>query len=297
MQRPQEKINHALVLGGAQGIGKDTLLEPLKPAIGPWNFPQHIARPSCSAGSIPLQSLSSCKSAKRAISETSTVSNSTTTRKTTEPLRQTPSTWTRNSFAATTCSTSWASSSPRTTRMAIYLPPGDRRHFVAWSNLTKESFPPEYWSGLWSWYHAGGFEHVAAYLSELDISGFDPKTPPPKTPAFWNIVHLNSAPEDAELKDAIERIGDPAALILPQLIAAAEGTFAEWLLERRNQPPVAHRLERCGYVQVQGPSSDGRWRIDQKRLTIFAQQTLTTAEQQKAAKQLVAQQVAKGQKT
>ena len=38
VQRPHEKINHALVLGGAQGIGKDTLLEPVKQAIGPWNF-------------------------------------------------------------------------------------------------------------------------------------------------------------------------------------------------------------------------------------------------------------------
>jgi hypothetical protein len=38
VQRPQEKINHALVLGGSQGVGKDTLLEPLKQAIGPWNF-------------------------------------------------------------------------------------------------------------------------------------------------------------------------------------------------------------------------------------------------------------------
>src|SRR4029077_7677100 len=38
VQRPQDKINHALVLGGAQGIGKDTLLEPVKYAIGPWNF-------------------------------------------------------------------------------------------------------------------------------------------------------------------------------------------------------------------------------------------------------------------
>src|SRR5262249_26777309 len=38
VQRPQEKINHALVLGGAQGIGKDSLLEPVKAAVGPWNF-------------------------------------------------------------------------------------------------------------------------------------------------------------------------------------------------------------------------------------------------------------------
>ena len=46
VQRPEEKINHAIVLGGAQGIGKDTILEPVKAAIGPWNFnevsPQHI---------------------------------------------------------------------------------------------------------------------------------------------------------------------------------------------------------------------------------------------------------------
>jgi hypothetical protein len=45
-QRPQEKINHALLLGGPQGIGKDTMLEPPKRAIGPWNFsevsPQHM---------------------------------------------------------------------------------------------------------------------------------------------------------------------------------------------------------------------------------------------------------------
>jgi len=46
VQKPQEKINHALVLGGSQGIGKDTLLEPVKTAIGHWNFadvsPRHV---------------------------------------------------------------------------------------------------------------------------------------------------------------------------------------------------------------------------------------------------------------
>ena len=37
-QRPGEKINHALVLGGKPGIGKDAVLDPLKRAVGPWNF-------------------------------------------------------------------------------------------------------------------------------------------------------------------------------------------------------------------------------------------------------------------
>ena len=38
VQRPQEKINHALVLGGAPRVGKDTLLAPARYAVGPWNF-------------------------------------------------------------------------------------------------------------------------------------------------------------------------------------------------------------------------------------------------------------------
>jgi hypothetical protein len=39
VQHPEVKINHALVLGSNDhGIGKDTLIEPVKRAIGHWNF-------------------------------------------------------------------------------------------------------------------------------------------------------------------------------------------------------------------------------------------------------------------
>ena len=77
----------------------------------------------------------------------------------------------------------------------IYLPADDRRHFVAWSNLTKEDFDEGYWNGLWGWYRDDGIYHVAAYLAQLDISTFDPKAPPPKTPAFWDIVAANRRPK------------------------------------------------------------------------------------------------------
>jgi hypothetical protein len=38
VQRPGQKRNHALVLGGKQSIGKDTILEPVRRAVGPWNW-------------------------------------------------------------------------------------------------------------------------------------------------------------------------------------------------------------------------------------------------------------------
>src|SRR5262249_36513887 len=44
--RQARKTNTPLVLGGKQGTGKDTLLEPIKHAVGPWNFievmPSHM---------------------------------------------------------------------------------------------------------------------------------------------------------------------------------------------------------------------------------------------------------------
>jgi hypothetical protein len=38
----------------------------------------------------------------------------------------------------------------------MYLPANDRRHYVAWSDLTIESFEASYWAQLYSWYGQGG---------------------------------------------------------------------------------------------------------------------------------------------
>src|SRR5262249_61017485 len=43
----------------------------------------------------------------------------------------------------------------------IYLPADDRRHYVGWSDLTKDDFTPDYWFRLWHWYNVeGGDRHV-----------------------------------------------------------------------------------------------------------------------------------------
>ena len=121
----------------------------------------------------------------------------------------------------------------------------------------------------------GGFEHVAAYLGQLDISAFDPKAPPPKTPAFWDIVNANRTPEDAELADVIDALGNPDALTPKQLIAAASGEAAEWLTDRKNRRALPHRLERCGYISVQNNmSKDGYWVIKGTRQPVYARRDL-----------------------
>jgi hypothetical protein len=44
VQRPGEKINHALFKGGEPGIGKDAMAAPLVRAIGTWNFQETSPR-------------------------------------------------------------------------------------------------------------------------------------------------------------------------------------------------------------------------------------------------------------
>jgi hypothetical protein len=162
----------------------------------------------------------------------------------------------------------------------IYLPADDRRHYVAWSTRTKEDFAPEYWNQLWGWYQNGGFANVAAYLAELDIASFDPKAPPQKTTAFWDIVYASRAPEDAELADVLDRLGSPEATTLTRIMNEATGDFGTWIRDRKNRRVISHRMERCGYAAVRNETAkDGLWKINDARQVIYAKSELTFQDQ------------------
>ena len=175
------------------------------------------------------------------------------------------------------------------------LPADDRRHYVAWSNYHKEDFAADYWNTLWSFYAEGGFAHVTAYLSELDLSSFDPKAPPPKTPAFWQIVSVNAAPEDADLMDLLDQLKEPMAVTINSLIIQASGALAEWLSDRRNRRAFPHRLERCRYVSLRNlDAKDGLWKLKGQRQVVYVRVELNPEQQLQAARNL-AQQEGSGQ--
>jgi hypothetical protein len=276
VQQPAEKINHAIVMGGSQGIGKDTILEPVKAAIGPWNFnevsPQHmIGRFNGFAKSVILR-----VSEARDLGDVDRFAfydhMKTYTAAPPDVLRVDEK-FMREYSAFNVCGVIITSNHKTN---GIYLPEDDRRHFVAWSELTKDDISPDYWDRLWDWYSRGGIGHVAAYLTQRDISGFRAKAPPPKTEAFWDIVASNSAPEDDELADAIDKLSTPDALTLGMVATAAEPSFADWLRDRKNARRVPHKMEECGYKSVRNPNSKrGRWKVEGKDVMIYARKELS----------------------
>ena len=288
VQRPHEKINHALVLGGTQGIGKDTMLEPVKRAVGPWNFqevsPQHmLGRFNGFLKSIILR-----VSEARDLGDINryqfydhmkayTAAPPDVLRVDEKNLRE---------HSVLNCVGVVITTNHKAD--GIFLPADDRRHFVAWSDLTKDDFAPSYWNTLWRFYDDGGDRHVAAYLAELDLSDFDPKAPPPKTPAFWDIVDANRAPEDAELADVLDAMGKPDATTIAKIIAHATDDFGVWLRDRKNRRVIPHRLEKCGYAPVRYEGADGLWPINGKRQAIYAKSTLSVRDRYRAATDLLA---------
>ena len=284
VQRPGEKINHALVLGGSQGIGKDTMLEPVKRAVGPWNFsevsPQHmLGRFNGFMKSVILR-----VSEARDLGDVDRFQfyDHTKTYIAAPPDVLRVDEKNLREYAVPNCVGVIITTNHKTD--GIYLPEDDRRHFVAWSHLNKEDFGDNYWTGLWSWFQSGGDCHVTAYLQQLDLSGFDPKAPPPKTPAFWEIVDASRAPEDAELADAIEALGSPDALTLDQIASRANVSFAEWLRDHKNARRIPHRLEACGYVAVRNDAAnDGLFKVAGRRQRIYAKKELPLGDRIAAA--------------
>jgi uncharacterized protein DUF5906 len=295
VQRPHEKINHALVFGGGPGIGKDSILAPVRHAVGPWNVRE--ASPSQILGRFNgfLKSVilrineahdlgeydrfafyQHMKSYIAAPPEVLPIDE--------KNLREYP--------IPNVCGVVITSNHKTD---GLFLAADDRRHFVAWSNLTKEDyrFKDKYWSRLYAYYEDGGNEAVAAFLQQRNIDHFDPKAPPPQTAAFWAIIDNHRPSEESELADILDLMGRPHAFTLAMLIKTAEGQanpdggFIDWLRERKNRRQIPHRLEKCGYVPVHNPDAeDGLWRIRNKRQAAYADKNLPLREQIKAAKEL-----------
>jgi len=280
VQRPADKINHALVLGGKMGVGKDTILEPVKQAVGPWNC--HEVAPAAMLGRFNgfVKSVILRVSEARDLGDVDRFAFYDHTkaliaappdviRCDEKNIREHPV----PNVCGVIITTNHKSD-------GLYLPADDRRHYVAWSDLDKDHFEVDYWNQLWGWYGSGGIGHVAAYLASLDLSGFDAKAPPLKTEAFWHIVNAARAPEESELADILEGLRWPDAITLESIASHARvmgfHDFSDWLGDRRNRRMIPHRLESVGYEPIRNDgTADGRWKVHGRNAAVYAKTALT----------------------
>jgi hypothetical protein len=287
VQKPGQKINHALILGGNQGIGKDTILEPIKHAVGPWNFAEVSPQQVTGRFNGFLKSVVLRINEARDLGEIDRFAfydhmNSYTAAP--PDVLRVDEKHLREHAVQNVCGVIITTNHKTD---GIYLPADDRRHYVAWSTRTRDEFASEYWSDLYRWFSDGGNEIVTHHLATLNLSEFNPKAPPPKTAAFWEIAAASNAPEDAELADALDALGWPAVVTIDMIAGRAQPAFREWLEDRKNRRRIPHRLDEAGYAQVRNPhASDGLFKISGRRQAVYAKRDAPVRNQVAAAEAL-----------
>ena len=288
-QRPEIKINHALFLGGGQGIGKDWILKGLAATVGPSNFTTIKPRMLIERNNPYAKTVILVVNEARDEGDAGHINRFTLYDCTKDYAAQPP--------LVLLCQDKWVRLHPVLNTLGlvilsnhktdgIYLDADDRRHLICWSDVKKEDFTDAFWDQRQSWIDGEGAGDVVAYLMQRDVSQFKPGARPKQTAAFFEIIDAAVAPEDDVLADALDELRRPDAVTLAMLLTTTIAGDLKWM--ESSARAIPHRMERCGYVVAKNPNDKrGKWSINGRGLKVYASADLTPVARQLAAERLV----------
>ena len=254
VQFPTHKINHAILMGGNHGSGKDTLFAPFFWAIG------GKAKTNCSL--VKNEDLTSqwgyaleCEVMEIAELRQAEAKDRRALENVLKPIIAAPPEMlpiNRKGLHPYMALNRVFVVAFSNERVAISIPSEDRRWFCVWAEASK--LPEAQAVSLWNWYqHRGGFEAVAHYLHTRDVSAWNPNAPPPMTEAKAIMVEHGMSSAESFLVDQMRRragdfargvIGSPFHTICDRLQGSApQGVKVV-------QPALLHALKEAGWVDM-----------------------------------------------
>jgi hypothetical protein len=291
VQRAWEKPRFALVLGGEQGIGKDTAIDMYVPALGISN----VVNIGPSAMSSQFNEFVAANLVR--ISETANqkeMSRFVFNELVKTLIAGSPDFCVVNPKYGHKFSVRLHCGVIITTNhllSGIYIPQDDRRYDViecatrSEMGLEDDAKRRAYFEKLWSWfYQEEGARHIAAFLHARDLTGFSASNGQRKTAAHQQIIQ-NSMSGDEWFNDALEALGNPD-LFRGDVLMLQAVRNGEDLGDARTKLP--HAAERAGFKRYLSPAKDGRWPLgDNRKCALFLRQGVaipTKAEREKLLK-------------
>lgn len=208
---PENKINHILLFGGLEGIGKDFLLKPLIQALGEYaetingdilltDFNDYLL--STKYLHINETELGDHKESDRVSARLKPLATAPP-----DKLRVNPKNlkaFSIRNIVNVTMTTN--SQSP------IKLIGPSRRFYAVWSDLNMRNghgdISPkwkEYWRSIWIWIKNGGIDHCIYYLRNcVDLSDFEPGAAPDMTEFLANIQEASKSPMQQTIEAFIQ---------------------------------------------------------------------------------------------
>lgn len=219
IQRPDQKVNHGVVLAGSQGIGKDTALLPVRRGVGEWNAAEVGPEAITSQYNGHIKSVLLVINEVRPHDEDWKASNFYNMLKPilASPPEMLPMTkkYMNTIYIRNLCHVILTTNDPLT----MFIPPEDRRLFVMSSSTDKPG--SEYFERLYNWLENGGTEAVVWWLKNRDLSKFDPAVPPPMTSGKQKIIdsaqHVRRGIIDDIMEQFLEQEGEPEVFFAADL--------------------------------------------------------------------------------
>jgi hypothetical protein len=251
VQHPGVKINHAILLGGNHGSGKDTLFAPFFWSIG------GAGKVNCAL--VKNEDLTSqwgysleCEVMEIAELRQSEAKDRRALENHLKPIIAAPPELLpvnrkgMHPYMALNRVFVVAFSNER---VAISLPSEDRRWFVIWADAPKMAESAA--SALWNWYKAGGFAAVAAWLMARDVSAFNPAAAPPMTEAKAIMVEHGMSMAESFLVSLMRgRLGEFSKGVVGSPFHALGDRLAGAAPQGLKIPQAAilHALKEAGWV-------------------------------------------------
>lgn len=250
MQNPAVKINHAILMGGAPGCGKDTLWAPFIWSVcgpGLHNYALVDAERIESQWGYQYESeifvLNELREPEAR--ERRALANKL------KPIIAAPPdviSVNRKGLAPYDASNRLLVIAFTNDYAPISIESDDRRWFCVWTHAPKM----EDGRKIWNWYKSGGYEACAAWLRARDVSAFNPAAPAPMTDFKQSMIESSLSPAEAAIMRLIEAgVSDfGKGVVASPWQSVADRLMAHMPESGRRVHPnaVVHALKQAGWV-------------------------------------------------
>jgi len=250
-QRPNVKINHAVLHGGDEGCGKDTLWAPLLWAVCGPSLRNRGILDNDTLGSQWGYQLEAEIIILNELKEPDARERRALANKLKPIIAAPPEMIPINRKGlhpyqmVNRCFVLAFSNDP----VPISLASQDRRWFCVWSSAPRMT--PAAAERIWQWYKAGGFAAVAGWLARRDVSRFNPSAAPAMTEFKQNLIEHGMSMAESYLVEMLRGrqgefsagvIGSPFHAVCDRLSGAAPGGV------KVPQAALLHALKEAGWV-------------------------------------------------
>jgi hypothetical protein len=205
VQHPEVKINHAVLHGGTQGCGKDTLWAPFIWSVCGPTMQNRGLLDNDTLGSQWGYQLESEVLILNELREPEARERRALANKLKPIIAAPPETLpvNRKGLHPYDMVNRMFVLAFTNDPVPITIDSQDRRWFCVWSHAPR--MDPDRARALWSWYNAGGFAAVAGWLHARDVSAFNPAAAPIVTEFKQNLVEHGMSMAESYLVELIRR--------------------------------------------------------------------------------------------